>query len=67
MADPGDCYFHSYNLKEAILKKLKVEKVPVPFLNYQRTGKMDPSLKKKNKTSHIYQYEGQLSIIYCSI
>lgn len=60
MADTGDCYFHSYNLQEATLKKLKVEEAPVPFLNYQTTG-------KTNKTSHIYQYEGQLSIIYYSI
>lgn len=53
MADPGDCYFHSYNLQEATLKKLKVEEAPVPFLNYQRTGKMDPSLKNKQNLPYI--------------
>lgn len=49
MVDKGDCYFHSYNLQEAILKDLKVEEVPVPFLNYKRTGEMEPPLKKPTK------------------
>lgn len=66
MADKGDCYFHSYNLQEAPLKNLKVEEVPVPFLNYQRTSKMDPSLKNKQNLPYISIW-GQLSIIYYSI
>lgn len=50
MVDKGDCYFHSYNLQEAILKELKVVAAPVPFLNYKRTGEMEPPLKKPNQT-----------------
>lgn len=42
MVDKGDCYFHSYNLQEAILKELKVVGVPVALLNYKRTGEMEP-------------------------
>lgn len=42
MVDKGNCYFHSYNLQEAILKELKAVEVPVPFLNYKRTGEMEP-------------------------
>lgn len=49
MVDKGDCYFHFYNLQEAIFKELKVEEVPVPLLNYKRTGEMEPPLKKQKK------------------
>lgn len=42
MVDKGDCYFHSYNLQEAILKELKAVGVPVALLNDKRTGEMEP-------------------------
>lgn len=61
MVDKGDCYFYSYDLQEVILKELKVEEIPVPFLNYKR-GEMEPPLRNKQNLPNI-PISGQFSII----